>query len=35
MREAGGRNADMAVVAQKLGVSEEALRAALPARRGR
>ena len=35
MREAGGRNADLSVVAQKLGVSEEALRAALPARRTR
>jgi len=29
MRDAGGRNADLSVVAEKLGVSEEALRAAL------
>ena len=35
MREAGGRNADLSAVAQKLGVSEEAVRAALPARRSR
>ena len=35
MREAGGRNADLSAVAQKLGVSEEALRAALPTRRSR